>query len=84
MLPFVSRCRTYFPVEVVEPTQLIGVEIHDPELAQVPRFVRHFLDDRPRVFPALEQFVDFPFADEIQLERRLGRAAHGRRGRARS
>ena len=58
----------HFPVKVVEHTQLIAVQISDPELAQVPRFVLHGLDNlRPGIFPALEQFVDFLFALEIQL-----------------
>src|SRR3982751_3594599 len=35
----------HLPVKVVEDTQLITVRIRDPELAQVPRFVLHCLDN---------------------------------------
>src|SRR4029450_885232 len=57
----------HFPVKIVEHTQLIAVQIRDPELTQVPGFVLHCLDNRrPGILPALEQFVDFLFAVEIQ------------------
>src|SRR5262245_5955745 len=66
-MPLQSALVAHFPIEVVEHTQLIAVQIRDPEFTQVPRFVLHRLDNlRPSVFPALEQFIDFLFAVEIQ------------------
>src|SRR5688572_18582290 len=66
-MPLQSALLAHFPVEVVEHTQLIAVQVRDPELTQVPRFVLHCLENlRPGIVPALEQFVDFLFAVEIQ------------------
>ena len=53
----------HVPLEVIEHTLLIAVQIRDPELMQVPRCLNNL---RAGIFPTLEQFVDFLFAVEIQ------------------